>query len=257
MHNTTRDLATKDDIAIVRGDIDKVREGVGKLGVELEHVKKGLEDVGDRLERVERNMESVEKNLERVERNIERVEKNLERVEKNMVTREDLERVEKNMVTKEEAKRFATKEDLQAAKEEIKREIHVATSALGARWGLMSEDVFREGMREILKEAGWAVEKEYVMDVDGYVYGAPQDVEYVVVVKDGKVILVEIAASIRRGDIQTFVRKRELYERTKGVKVEKVYVITPYIHDRDPDWVRVFAKKNNIHITYPTPEVTS
>lgn len=46
--------------------------------------------------------------------------------------------------------------------------------ALGARWGLMAESAFREGLKGVLeKEYGLAVEKWTAFDDEGVVYGLP------------------------------------------------------------------------------------
>lgn len=47
-------------------------------------------------------------------------------------------------------------------------------SALGARWGLMAEDAFREGLRGLLaEELGLKVEKWRTYDESGRVFGYP------------------------------------------------------------------------------------
>ncbi|MEZ0247980.1 MAG: DUF3782 domain-containing protein [Thermoproteus sp.] len=169
-------------------------------------------------------------------------------------TKEDL----KQFATKEDLKQFATKEDLEkfATKQDLMREIkrlENVITALGARWGVMSEEAFREGLREILREAGWTAEKEVLRDEEGLVHGEPGDVEYDVVVKDGAVILLELTSAVKRGDVAIVDKKRQLYERVKGVKVAAVYIVTPFIHDRQPEKVLEMAERRGIKIVYPTP----
>jgi hypothetical protein len=60
-------------------------------------------------------------------------------------------------------------------------------SALGARWGLMSEEAFREGLKGLLeKELGLKVEGWLQHDDKGIVYGYPSNVEIDISVKDKK-----------------------------------------------------------------------
>jgi hypothetical protein len=57
------------------------------------------------------------------------------------------------------------------------RRLWLALNALGARWGVFSEDAFRSGVRELLRDAGYAVERWVYYDDRGYVYGYPSEVE--------------------------------------------------------------------------------
>jgi len=65
-------------------------------------------------------------------------------------------------------------------------------SALGARWGIMAEDAFREGLRGILeKEFGVKVERWVIRDKEGLVYGFGSVIEVDIAIKDGKTMLIE------------------------------------------------------------------
>ncbi|MBS7248410.1 MAG: DUF3782 domain-containing protein [Candidatus Jordarchaeales archaeon] len=67
--------------------------------------------------------------------------------------------------------------------------------ALGARWGIMAEESFKEGLRGILeKEFGFKVEKWIRTGYDGDVFGYKEQVEVGIAISDGKVILVEITS---------------------------------------------------------------
>ena len=165
------------------------------------------------------------------------------------------------MVTKEDLKSLATREELETIKkvmatkqdiEELKRLIDLRLSALGARWGLVTEDVFRQGVVEILSEAGWNVSKEVLLDKEGYVYGYPSPIEIDVVAKDGKVILMEITSWLKRESIAPLARKREFYDKVKGDRVSEVIVITAYIDEVDVD--RIIAAANSYGIKVIKPE---
>ncbi|MEM1593346.1 MAG: DUF3782 domain-containing protein, partial [Archaeoglobaceae archaeon] len=106
-------------------------------------------------------------------------------------------------------------------------------SALGARWGIMSEKAFRNGVEGIVeKEFGAKVERWVKKDVDGFVFGYPSDVEVDVVIRDGKTILVEIKSSISQGDVLVFKRKAEFYEKETGVKPSKLVMVTPFADEK-------------------------
>ena len=101
--------------------------------------------------------------------------------------------------------------------------------ALGARWGLMAEEAFREGLRRVLKEElGLSVERWVKMDVEGYVYDHPCQVDVDVAVSNGRVVLIEMKSHVKRADVTAFKRKAELYAKIEGRRPDKLMIVTPY-----------------------------
>jgi len=128
-----------------------------------------------------------------------------------------------------EAELVRLREDMNRGFELIERHI----SALGARWGLMAEDAFREGLRGLLeKELGLKVERWRVYDDAGIVFGYPSEVEVDIAVSDGKLILIEVSSHVRASDVLQFKRKAELYEKMTGRKPDKLIIVTPYIDEK-------------------------
>jgi hypothetical protein len=121
------------------------------------------------------------------------------------------------------------REDMNKGFQLIERHI----SALGARWGLMSEEAFREGLKGILeKEFKLKVERWSSYDESGIVYGYPSLIEIDVAIHNGKIILIEVSSHIRPSDVALFKRKANVYERLTGNKPEKLMIITPYAEDK-------------------------
>ncbi|WP_054843124.1 DUF3782 domain-containing protein [Vulcanisaeta souniana] len=102
-------------------------------------------------------------------------------------------------------------------------------SAIGARWGVLSEDAFRRTVEELLSGAGYRVEKWSYNDSEGYVFGYSSVVDLDVVVKDDKALAVEIKSSVSRGDVVVFKRIIELYERVTGRRLDARYLVTYFI----------------------------
>ncbi|KUO79728.1 MAG: hypothetical protein AT714_01600 [Vulcanisaeta sp. OSP_8] len=202
----------------------------------------------------------------------------LRKLEERMATKDDLKKLEEKMATKEELKRLeervnsieermATKEELRAVETSLREEMRkveaslreemkklwLALNALGARWGMFSEDAFRNGVRELLKDAGYTVDRWVYYDDKGYVYGYPSEVELDIIIKDGRTLAVEITSALRRGDLQQIRRKVELFSTVTGRRVDAVYVITPFIHDRNPDAVEAVASSMGIIVMWPKP----
>jgi len=135
-----------------------------------------------------------------------------------------------------EAELVRLREDMNKLREDMIRgfelvERHI--SALGARWGLMAEDAFREGLRGLLeKELGFRIERWRAYDEAGMVFGYPSEVEVDVTVSDGKLILIEVSSHVRASDVFQFRRKAELYEKMTGRKPDRLIIVTPYIDEK-------------------------
>jgi len=200
------------------------------------------------------DMEEIKKTMA-TKQELEEVKKDIEGIKKVMATKQDVEEIKKTMATKQELEEV--KKDIEgikkvmATKQDIKT-LEVMISALGTRWGIQAEDVFRKGMMELLSNTNWKVDREIIFDKEGIVYGYPSEVEIDVIISDGKVILVELTASLKRSDLIPFSKKKELYEKEKGRKVSEVVVITPFIDDKNEERIIAIAKSLGIRIIKPS-----
>jgi hypothetical protein len=130
------------------------------------------------------------------------------------------------------------REDMNRGFELIERRI----SALGARWGLQTEEAFREGLEGILeREFGVRVERWIEKDKEGMVYDHPSDIELDIAVKDGKTILIEVSSHIKASDIPIFRRKAEFYEKVTGVKADRLIIVTPHADDKALEMAKEFG----------------
>lgn len=112
--------------------------------------------------------------------------------------------------------------------EKFKRHI----SALGARWGIMSEAAFREGLKGILeREIGLKVERWVHCDENGMVYGYPTSVEVDAAIHNGKVTLIDVKSHVNVPDVSIFARKAELYSEKTGKTPSRKLMVTPYAED--------------------------
>ena len=113
--------------------------------------------------------------------------------------------------------------------------------------------MFRGGVRELLRDAGYTVDRWVHYDDRGYVYGYPSEVELDIITRNGRTLAVEITSALWRGDLQQIKRKVELFSAVTGRWVDAVYVITPFIHDRNPDAVIAVANAMGITVVWPRP----
>ena len=120
--------------------------------------------------------------------------------------------------------------------EELRR-FHHTVQGLGARWGLQSEDAFRNGLAAILTdELGFRVERYESYDDSGSVFGQPEQVEMDVIIRNSSVIAIEIKSSVSRGDLALFQRKVTFFEQTENVTVNRKFFISPFV---DPNAVEL------------------
>ena len=102
--------------------------------------------------------------------------------------------------------------------------------ALGSRWGLYSEQSFRNALKGILEDS-FGVEVENVTEFDnaGEVFGRPDQIELDVIIQDGLLILCEIKSSISKSDMVIFDRKVRFYEKRHNRKADRKLVISPML----------------------------
>jgi len=123
--------------------------------------------------------------------------------------------------------------DILAAIQTQAREHRSSIGALGARWGLYSEQSFRNGLKAILEES-FGVEVLNINEYDeaGEVFGHPDQVELDIIIRDGILILCEIKSSISKSDMYTFEKKTAFYEKRHLRKATRKLVISPMVDER-------------------------
>jgi len=178
----------------------------------------GLEEV---LRRLDRHEEELVKIWEELARLREDMNKGFQR--HDQLFAEIFKRLDRH-----EERIGRVEEELAKLRAEVERGFR-RLDALGARWGIMSEKAFREGLRGVVeKELGFKVERWTAYDGEGRAFGYEAVVEVDVAVKDGKVILIEIMSHAKSSDVILFKRKAELYAEKEGKRPDRLIIITPY-----------------------------
>lgn len=105
--------------------------------------------------------------------------------------------------------------------------------ALGARWGLHTEQSFRNALKGILEDSfGVEVINVTEYDDEGEVFGRPDQVELDIIIQDGMLIVCEIKSSMSKSDMYIFERKVRFYEKRHDRKANRALVISPMVDDR-------------------------
>jgi len=105
--------------------------------------------------------------------------------------------------------------------------------ALGARWGLHTEQSFRNALKGILEEF-FDIQVINVVEYDdtGEVFGRPDQVELDVIIKDSQLLICEIKSSMSKADVVIFDRKVKFYEKKHQRQASGVLVISPMVDRR-------------------------
>jgi hypothetical protein len=102
--------------------------------------------------------------------------------------------------------------------------------ALGARWGIPSENAFRNALAGILaKNFGVEVLNVNEYDEQGEVFGRPDQVEIDVIIKNSLLIVCEIKSSIDKAGMYIFERKVRFYEKKYQRQASRLLVISPMV----------------------------
>jgi hypothetical protein len=114
--------------------------------------------------------------------------------------------------------------------EALSRKHDSTIGALGARWGLYTEESFRSALKGILED-WFTVQVIRVVEYDesGEVFGRPDQVELDLIVKDGLLILGEIKSSMSKADMVIFSRKASFYEKKHHCRASRLLVISPMV----------------------------
>lgn len=108
-----------------------------------------------------------------------------------------------------------------------------SVTALGYRYGLFTEEAFRESIKYLLGDLLkiYQIKRWTYYDSEGFVFGRPSVIDVDVLIRDGEHILVEFKASIDRGDVAELYREGLLYERVNKVR-PRLLIVGPAIGKR-------------------------
>jgi len=230
-------------------------ERLARLETAVEELTKAVKAHEERLARLESAVEELTKIVKAHEERLAKLEERMTNVE-DRLSRIEAAIEELTKIVKAHEDRLAKVEDRLTRLETVVEKLANAVSvhsmrldsfdrrlmALGARWGVESEEAFRNAMKGIVEDIlGVArVSKWVYFDKDGVVYGYPSQVDVDVAIKDSTHILVEVKSSVSRGDVSEFSRVGKLYEVVTGIK-PRLVMVTPFIDDRGLEAARTLG----------------
>jgi len=210
---------------------EQVAEHTSAIRSLQEHVVK----LEERFAKLEERYAKLEERYAKLEEQVLQLEERFARLEERFAMLEErFVKIEERLLEAEKRMEGAVL-SLQRSMEKVTA--HLA--ALGRRYGLFTEDAFREAVKylveDLLKE--YEVRRWIYYDSEGLVFGHPSVVEVDVLIKDGEHILVEYKADIERGDVAELARQGKLYEKATGVK-PKLLLVGPTASKRAVELAR-------------------
>jgi hypothetical protein len=190
---------------------------VEELAAAQQRTEARVEELAAAQQRTEARVEELAAAQQRTEAQVERLSRAVE----------DLSHAQKR--TEEQVEKLANAVTNLALSHKL---LTAQIGGLGARWGQQTEEAFRQGMRSLLQEVGFTTERYLAYDTSGEVFGHPDQIELDIVVKDGKLVVIEIKSSLSKADTYSFDRKVAWYTRQTGRQVDRKMIITPYADAR-------------------------
>ena len=213
------------DLAESQKRTDQRIEVLAKVQVELAEAQKRtelrVEELAEAQKRTELRVEELAEAQKRTELRVEELAEAQKRTELRLG---ELTEAQKR-----------TELRMEEGFEKIHRSFTAQIGGLGARWGLQTEEAFRQGMRTMLEDVGFTTERFWEIDTTGEVFGAPDQIELDVVIKNGKVIVIEIKSALDKGAVYQFARKVEFYAHKTGRQVDRKLIVASYADSRAQD----------------------
>lgn len=106
------------------------------------------------------------------------------------------------------------------------RELTSAIQSIGLRYGIFTEEAFRESIKYLVEDLlkSYEVKKWRWFDQEGIVYGYPSIVEVDVFIKGQEHILVKFDEYVDKSDVAELLLIGKLYEKVIGVKPKLLLV---------------------------------
>jgi hypothetical protein len=203
--------------------ITRLEERFAKLEERFAALEERQLELEKRFAKLEERFARLEEEFKRLEERQQKLEERFAQLEERFLKLEERVARLEERVTRLEERMLKVEESLENLSRLVITVAH--------RFGVASEEAFREAMKGILEEYfGATAHRWTVFDSEGLVYGRPSTVEVDVVVKDNVHILVEVKSRVDTGDILELSRIAKLYEKREGVKPELAIVgafITP------------------------------
>ncbi len=206
--------------------IKSLQEQVADLQRQVANLQKQFVTLQEQVAGLQKQFVTLQKQVASLQKQVADLQKQFVTLEKQVASlQEQVAGLQKQFVTLQEQvaslqKQFVTLEKHVAGLQEQMVRLSGTIAALGMRYGVLTEEVFRDAIKYLVEDLlkVYKVEKWTYYDKSGRVFNAPSIVEVDVLVRDGEHILVEYKAHIDRSDVTELFKIGELYAEVTGVK---------------------------------------
>jgi hypothetical protein len=198
----------------------------------LEEQNKRWEGQDKKWEEQNKRWEEQNKRWERQDKKWEEQNKRLEEQNKKW-EEQDKKWEEQNKRWEEQNKKWEeNQEEIRKLYRAFTRKHDTTLGALGARWGIRSEESFRNALKDILKDFDITVLNIKEYDGEGEVFGRPADIELDIIITNGTLMISELKSAMSRADMFAFYKKAKFYEKIHNREADRLIVISPMVDDK-------------------------
>jgi len=204
-------------------------ERFAKLEERQQRLEERFAELEERQQRLEEEFKRLYERQLRLEEEFKKLEERFAKLEERFARIEERQqRLEERFLKLEE--RVAKLEERLEELSEAVRELTGKLMALGYRYGIATEKVFRDSIKYLVEDLlrEYRVTPWSYYDSEGIVFGHPSVIEVDLLVKDNIHILVEYKALADRSDVAELYRIGRLYEKVTGIKPRLLLVAPGY-----------------------------
>ncbi|MEO0218340.1 MAG: DUF3782 domain-containing protein, partial [candidate division WOR-3 bacterium] len=239
--------------------LTELTERVNSLTQAVSELREVSKEHSERIEKLEKAVMELTQGIRELRQAVSELRE---------ITKEHGERIEKlekavmeltqavnelRQITKEQGERIMeltqaireSNERIDKLEQNLKKYIDDKLSEFGSRWGIKTERSFIGGIKNILEDIGYKVEKVEFYDDEGYVFSYPTTIEIDLLISNGKTYAIEIKSTLSEGDILLFGKKVDLYERKFKKVINRRIIITSFVRSKK---VLEHAKKFKINV---------
>jgi hypothetical protein len=223
---------SEERIGNLQSAVEKLAEAQRRSEERIGSLQSAVERLVEAQRRSEERISSLESAVERLAEAQRRSEERIGSLESAVEKLAEAQRLSEERIGRLESAMERLAEQvglLTRAHTEFKRTFDSMIGGLGARWGMQTEASFRNAMRGILDDLGFRVERYVERDKEGRVFGHPDQIELDVVIRDGKLILVEIKSSMSKADVYIFDKKVRFYEDREKKTPDRKLIVSPFV----------------------------
>jgi len=92
-------------------------------------------------------------------------------------------------------------------------------------------------------------------DEAGVVFGRPDQIELDIVIKNGKLLIIEIKSSVSSGDVLLFAKKAEFYQEKHNQKAAALVIISPMISAKAKEYIGCYGMIAYSHASAVDPVI--